>query len=174
MQKRIIGVCSLLVAGAVGYAVAGQVMEMSKPGADFHTVKSLEDQGKALLIEAGKTPGGSATGQLEKYPGHFTSLTARTKSGGAELHRRWNDIFVAVDGEAVVITGGKMVNPKDSAVDEQRGTSVEGGESHTMHKGDVLHISTNTPHQTTVPAGKTFTYYVVKVEDPTWKAPAAK
>jgi mannose-6-phosphate isomerase-like protein (cupin superfamily) len=174
MQKRITGVFALLVVGAVGYAVAGQVTEMSRPGADFHTEKSMEDQGKALLVEAGKTPGGSVTAQLERYSGHSTSLTARTRSGGGELHRRWNDIFVAVDGEAVVITGGNIVNPKDSAVDEQRGTSVIGGESHTMHKGDVLHISTNTPHQTTVPAGQTFVYYVVKVEDPTWKAPAAK
>lgn len=33
-----------------------------------------------------------------------------------------------------------------------------GSESHTMHKGDVLHTSTNTPHQMTVPAGKTFVY----------------
>jgi len=38
----------------------------------------------------------------------------------------------------------------------------------------VLHISTSTPHQTTVPAGKTFVYCVVKFEDSTWKAPAAK
>ncbi len=27
-----------------------------------------------------------------------------------------------------------------------------------MHKGDVLHTSRNTPHQMTVPAGKTFVY----------------
>lgn len=174
MQKQAIAVCALMAAGVVGYAVAGQVAETSRPGADFHANTSLEQQGKALLIQAGKSSGGSATAQFEKYPGHFTSLTARTKSGGGELHRHWNDIFVAVSGEATVVTGGTMVDPKDSAVDEQRGTRVEGGESHVMHPGDVIHISTNTPHQTMVAPGKTFVYFVVKVEDPTWKAPAAK
>lgn len=133
---------------------------------DYRSADQIAAQAKTLLADAQKSPAGLTSVTLEKYPGHMTMLTVRTKSGGAELHRRNNDIFVALDGEADVVTGGTIVDRKDSSPDEVRGTRVEGGTSHVMHKGDVLHISPNVPHQTVVPAGKTFTYYVVKVEEP--------
>jgi quercetin dioxygenase-like cupin family protein len=44
--------------------------------------------------------------------------------------------------------------------------AIEGGERHVMRKGDVVHISPDVPHQTLVASGKTFTYYVIKVEAP--------
>ena len=171
MRGWVVGVCGLVMACA---GASAQMAERSGPGADEHGYQSLQEQGKALLAQAAKSPNGIATAQLERYAGHFDSLTARTKSGGGEVHRRWNDVFVVVDGEATVLTGGHVVDPRDTVADEQRGTRVEGGEAHVLRRGDVLHISTNTPHQTVVAPGKTFVYYVVKVEDPGWKAAAAK
>ncbi len=119
-----------------------------------------------MLAEAQKSPGGISTVTLEKYPGHFTMLTVRTRSGGAEMHANWSDIFVVLDGDATEMTGGTIVDRKDGSDGETRGTKVDGGTPTPMHKGDVIHILPNVPHQILLAPGKTFTYFVVKVETP--------
>ena len=45
-----------------------------------------------------------------------------------------------------------------------RGTRIEGGTPHVMHPGDIVHIAAGTPHQTVVDPGKTFVYFVVKIQ----------
>jgi hypothetical protein len=159
MRGWIVG-AAVLAVGSLGMA---QETVMTRNDSDFHSSAWLHEQGDKLLAEA-RAGSGSATLQLEKYPGHYTSLTARTKSGGGEMHGMWSDVFVALDGEANVITGGSLVGRKDGPGGESRGTSVEGGTDHVMHKGDVIHISPGVAHQTMVPAGKTFVYFVVKAE----------
>jgi len=77
-----------------------------------------------------------------------------------------SDDFFVVAGEGDVVTGGHMVDPKDTAPGEVRGTRVEGGQSHKLHKGDVLHIPPNVPHQTIIAPGQSFVYYVIKVGPP--------
>ena len=93
-------------------------------------------------------------------------LTARTKPGGAELHKDFSDFFIVLDGEATVITGGTVENAKETSPGEIRGTRVGGGTAQPMRKGDVVHIAPGVPHQTVVPAGKYFLYYVIKVQAP--------
>ena len=103
------------------------------------------------------------------------SSSARTASGSGELHKRLQDNLFVVSGEATEIIGGQLIDPRETAPDEIRATRVEGGESHLMRKGDVLHVPANTPHQTVLAPGATFVYYVVKVEEPTvHMMPAAK
>lgn len=131
--------------------------------ADFRTQQQLEEQAKALLAKAESSPSGSAGATLEKYPNHYTMLTVRTKSGGVEMHQHASDIFVVLSGQATVLTGGHIVDQKQIRDGEFTGTSIEGAVSHTVHTGDVVHISPNVPHQTVVEPGHTFTYYVIKV-----------
>ena len=156
---------------ACGYMGAGAqtpsaMPQVSTAAVDSLTADEIGAKEKILLSQAIAAPGGTAGMTLAKYSGHFTMLTVRVKSGGAELHKKNNDIFVAVDGEATVITGGTLVDPQNSSADEIVGTRLEGGIAHVMHKGDIIHIPVNTPHQTVVAPGKTFTYYVVKVVEP--------
>ena len=172
MRTLIAGACGLTLAATI--AVAAQMGATPKPGLEFHTNQSLEQKGAAMLAEAPKSDGIVNT-RLETYPGSYTSIIARTSSGTGELHKRLQDNFFVVSGEATVIVGGRIIDPKDTAPDEVRGTRVEGGESRVMHKGDVLHVPANTPHQTVLAPGATFVYYVVKVEEPTARMmPAAK
>lgn len=92
-------------------------------------------------------------------------LTVRNASGGAEVHEHYADIFFVVDGEATLTSGGTVVDPKTTAPGEIRGNSVSGGVQQKLGKGDVIHISPNTPHQLTIAKGKSFTYFVVKVKE---------
>jgi mannose-6-phosphate isomerase-like protein (cupin superfamily) len=133
------------------------------PGIDRNSADALASQARTMLAEAEKSPSGLATVTLKKYPGHYTMLTVRTKSGGAEMHADFNDIFVVLDGEATEITGGTIVDPTEVSPGETRGTRVEGGASTSMRKGDVIHIDPNMPHQTVLAPGSTFIYYVIKV-----------
>ena len=66
---------------------------------------------------------------------------------GSELHAKTNHVFIIVDGEADFVTGGKMIDPKETAPGQVRGSGIEGGTVHRLTKGDVITIPANTPHQ---------------------------
>lgn len=133
---------------------------------DVRTSSQIEQQAHEFLEEARKRPDGIVSKTLERYPGHFTMLTARTRSGGAELHKNFSDFFIVLDGEATEVTGGTVENAKETSPGEIRGARVVGGTEHPMRKGDVVHIAPGTPHQTVVADGKYFLYYVIKVQAP--------
>ena len=58
-----------------------------------------------------------------------------------------------------------MVNPKVTSGGESLGDSVQGGEKIKLGKGDVVQIPPSIPHQLLVPAGKTLTYFVIKLQE---------
>ncbi len=101
---------------------------------------------------------------LEKYINHYTMLAYRDATGSSEIHEHEADIFFIQDGEAVIITGGKMTGGHTTKPGELRGTGVEGGEKHTLKAGDVIHIPAGVPHQMLISPGNSITYFVVKVQ----------
>lgn len=127
------------------------------------SAKQIDTEAAQMLAQARNSKGGSESVTLGSYPGHKTMLTVRTRSGGGEMHADWNDIFIVLGGEATEVTGGHLVDAKAGSSGETRGSRVEGGESTAMRPGDVIHIAPDTPHQTLVAPGKTFTYFVIKV-----------
>ena len=150
------GMALMALTTTAALAQGGQVNYYSN--AELHQMAQKFDQ------ESLRTTGIAAE-TLEKYPGHFTMLTVRTVSGGAEEHAHDADIFFIVDGEATLTTGGTIVDAKTTAPGEIRGTRVEGGVTRKLGKGDVVHISPNTPHQMLLAKGHSLTYFVVKVHE---------
>jgi len=75
-----------------------------------------------------------------------------------------NDVFVAETGEATLLVGGEMVGGKQAKPGEWLGDSIKGGMKRRLSPGDIVHIPARMPHQLLIPAGKEFTYFVVKVE----------
>lgn len=129
---------------------------------------ALADQGKALLEQA-REGSGSAGITLAHYKDHYTMLTARTKSGGGELHGHYADFLFVIAGEGTEMTGGTMLNPKELQDGEVRGTGLAGATTHILRKGDVIHIPAGTPHQAIEAPGQSITIFVIKVheqEDP--------
>ena len=98
------------------------------------------------------------------YPNHYFGVSHREGNGGAELHQTQVDIWIVEDGEATLVLGGTIVDPKTVKPNEIRGKSVAGGETYQLSKGDVVHIPPNVPHELRIPSGKTFTYLVIKVD----------
>lgn len=87
----------------------------------------------------------------------------RTADGSAEVHETMADIFVVESGEATLVTGGTVVDPKTTAPHEIRGSSITGGSENKLVPGDVLTIPAKMPHQMKIAAGKSLTYLAIKV-----------
>lgn len=119
--------------------IAGMAQQLSKKGTQF------------------------ASQNLARYGNHYLMLAQREATGSAEVHEHEADIFIVESGNAVLVTGGKLVNPHTQKAGEIRGSSIEGGQKQTVAKGDIIHIPAGTPHQLLIESGGPFTYFVVKV-----------
>lgn len=156
-MKRFAGVLAMAVIPGIGAAQAKK--------ADVYSAMQLRQMAEGLMRQPGLQESGAAGETLEKYTNDFTMLTVRTKSGGAEMHAEYADIFFVVEGDATLLTGGTVENAKSTGPGEVRGSAVKDGVAHKLGKGDVIHISPNTPHQLLIADGHSFTYFVVKVKE---------
>jgi glc operon protein GlcG len=88
----------------------------------------------------------------------------REAAGVGEVHVKDTDILYVLEGSATLVTGGTLVDPKEVAPDEIRGSGIAGGETREIAKGDVVIVPNGTPHwfQAVRPP---VLYYVVKVTD---------
>jgi quercetin dioxygenase-like cupin family protein len=104
---------------------------------------------------------------LVAHDGRNYSVTAgrRDKPGQAELHEKDMDVIYVVQGSATFVTGGKMIEGKTTAPGEVRGTAIDGGDSHTLSKDDVILVPPGVPHWFKDVQG-VFFYFVVKVQQP--------
>ena len=103
-------------------------------------------------------------GAIIEDPG-LRVLAQRRGTGEVEVHKKTNHVFIIVDGEATFITGGTLVGAKDTAPDQIRAASVQGGQVHHLTKGDVITIPANTPHWFKEIPTKTIAYYAVNIEN---------
>jgi mannose-6-phosphate isomerase-like protein (cupin superfamily) len=107
-----------------------------------------------------------AAERLATFGNHLAMIAHREADGEAELHETQADIFFVQSGAATLVVGGEVVDGKTTAPGEVRAPSIKGGERKTLGPGDVVHIPAKVPHQLLVPAGKEFTYFVIKVDTP--------
>jgi mannose-6-phosphate isomerase-like protein (cupin superfamily) len=105
----------------------------------------------------------SKGGPIVSDPG-LVVLANRREAGAVEYHEHTNHIFILVDGEATFITGGTMVGAKQTGTDQIRATSIEGGETFHLTKGDVITIPAKTPHWWKEVSTKTVSYYAINIE----------
>ena len=91
-------------------------------------------------------------------------LANRRGAAEAEVHDKTNHIFIIVEGEATFVTGGTLVGAKTTAPGQIRATSIEGGQSHQLRKGDVITIPAKTPHWWKDVPTKTIAYYAINTE----------
>lgn len=141
----------MLSAGLLAAAVPAKVDVYSN--AELHAI--------AGKLTAKNAP--FADTDLAAYKDHRTMLAVRKATGSAEYHAHDADIFYVVSGSATLVTGGKLLHAKTLKPGELRGSSISGGERHTLSAGDIVHIPARTPHWLIVNGSKPFAYFVVKV-----------
>ena len=91
-------------------------------------------------------------------------LAQRRTAGEVEVHEKTNHVFIIVEGEATFVTGGTLVDAKQTAPNQTRAASVQGGETHHLTKGDVITIPAKTPHWFKEVPSKTIAYYAINTE----------
>ena len=117
---------------------------------------------KATYVDAAKVAGG---GTFVTATDHLVQMLRRTAAGQVEVHTKETDIFYVVDGEATIVTGGMMVGGKETQPNQMRGTSIDGGETYHLKKGDSITIPAGVPHWfKEVP--QSIQYFTVKVIKP--------
>src|ERR1700680_1517785 len=62
------------------------------------------------------------------YGNHYMGISRREGDGSAEVHETQVDVWIVQDGEATLIGGGTMVQPKTVKPHEIGGTSIGGCE----------------------------------------------
>jgi mannose-6-phosphate isomerase-like protein (cupin superfamily) len=105
----------------------------------------------------------SKGGSIVSDPGLIV-LAQRREAGMVEFHDHTNHVFIMVDGEATLVVGGTMVDPKRTAADQMRAPSLDGGTTYHLSKGDVITIPAKTPHWFKEVPTKTVAYYAVNIE----------
>ena len=91
-------------------------------------------------------------------------MAQRRGAGEVELHEKTNHVFIIVEGEGTFVTGGMMMDAKQTSPDQRRGSSIQGGQTHHLTKGDVITIPAKTPHWWKEIPTKTIAYYAVNIE----------
>lgn len=102
---------------------------------------------------------------LEGIAGHavYQVLTARRDGPGeVEVHALDTDIIYIIKGTATFVTGGKIIDARNSAPNEVRGKSSQGGTQHHLGPEDIIIIPPKVPHwfEALQPP---FLYLVIKV-----------
>ena len=102
-------------------------------------------------------------GPIVSDPG-LVVLANRREAGPIEYHEHTNHIFIIVDGEGTFIAGGALVGAKETKPGQMTGTSIEGGQTFHLTKGDVITIPAKTPHWWKEISTKTVGYYAINIE----------
>jgi mannose-6-phosphate isomerase-like protein (cupin superfamily) len=90
-------------------------------------------------------------------------LAQRRGAGEVEVHEKTNHVFIIVEGEATFVTGGTLVEARQTSPDERRASSIQGGQTHHLTKGDVITIPARTPHWWREVPTQTIAYYAVNI-----------
>jgi mannose-6-phosphate isomerase-like protein (cupin superfamily) len=125
----------------------------------------------AYLRKLAAASDGSASEVLREYPRHAIHLLYRSRSGLAELHENFADLFFVLEGRAALVTGGTVADPKPIAPGEIRGESVHNGTRQELRAGDIAHVPAGLPHQMVVSGDASIICLVMKIQqDPEKKA----
>jgi glc operon protein GlcG len=148
--------------GVSGAASAQQDEEIAIAGADALKAPAAAqvEQRAAKDVKAAFAAGETGAVLVEDR-GFRVAASRRDGAGQAEVHATDTDIFYVLEGHATVVVGGELVDGKETAPNEIRGSSIRGGETREVAAGDVLTIPRGVPHwfrSVRTP----FRYYVVK------------
>ena len=136
--------------------ICGVVLAMS-----FGCSVAMAQDGGITVWPKGMPPGG-ITAKAD-FGDHLLEISHREVNGKAELHKVKADVIVIQTGTATLVTGGEVIDPKDTGPNEIQGSGIKGGVKHEVGPGDVVEIPAGVPHQFFVAPGTQITYLVVKV-----------
>ena len=155
MRTRIIGAISLVVFltfsiwaqrgqdGAPGGQRAARGQAASGPPTTT-IVTAAEVAAMIAKSPADKNALGQRMIQLGTYS---VNMEHRVTNNAAAVHEKEAELFYVIEGSGTIVTGGKLVEEKRTNDANLSGTSIEGGVSKKISKGDWVLVPEGVPHQ---------------------------
>jgi hypothetical protein len=153
-MKTLVGILAAVVA-AVPLGAA------DPPGFAIWTMADLRSYDASLARHVADDHSSRET--LADYGDHRFRMLYRDADGNPEQHDAIIDIVMVHSGEGTLQLGGTMAGRRMTTSGEWVGTLLEGGDRHRLGPGDIVHIPAGVPHAFLVPAGKHFTYVLLKI-----------
>lgn len=119
----------------------------------------------AYLRKLARLGEGSASETIREHPGHRSILFVQLRSGMAEMHEQFTDIFIVLDGHGTLVTGGKIETTEQVGSGEIRGSAITGGSKQELRAGDLVHVAAGIPHQVLLAGDDTLSCVLVKIRE---------
>jgi len=100
-------------------------------------------------------------------------LEYRPGTSPAAVHEKDAELMVVLEGAGNIVTGGKLVDEKRNNANNLGGSSIAGGNSQAVVKGDMLIVPANTPHQVIPTGGAPIVLMTLHVPHPPTNWPPA-
>jgi mannose-6-phosphate isomerase-like protein (cupin superfamily) len=159
-MKRLLMVAAVVLGGSLLMAQAprgrGQAADPATPV--FWSSQRIKELGADMKTRVNAQTHNAAMSLIGS-----ANLIYRDGDSGSEVHEKLADFIFVHEGEGVILIGGKVIGGQQSAPDEIRGTSMEGGTRYPIAAGDSIFVPANTPHQFFVEKGKHWVITIVKV-----------
>jgi mannose-6-phosphate isomerase-like protein (cupin superfamily) len=139
---------------ALGFASIGALACAQTPAAPSPPPVAMKDfassaEVQALIAKAKAEiqPGKVSLNQrLLSLAPYNVALEYRVGPGNSSVHAKDAEMVYVIEGKGVVISGGKLVNEKQSSPNNSSGDSISGGATRPIAKGDLFIVPENTPH----------------------------
>jgi quercetin dioxygenase-like cupin family protein len=63
-----------------------------------------------------------------------------------EIHTNEADLFYVIEGRATQVVGGTVTGGKETGPGQVRGSTIEGGQTYQLTKGDIMWVPAGAPH----------------------------
>jgi mannose-6-phosphate isomerase-like protein (cupin superfamily) len=116
----------------------------------------------AYLRKLARFGDGTANEELKAFPGHSAMLSVRLRSGTVEISEEFAQLFIVLEGRAIVIKGGRTA--ETGPADQVKDSDVSNGSKQELRAGDVVHIAAGTPYQIMLTGDKTLSCLVIRIK----------
>jgi mannose-6-phosphate isomerase-like protein (cupin superfamily) len=159
MKTSLLTVAGISVLAAVGYAAQARQGATSDPKTPVYwSAQRLKEISTQMSTRV--SPQTHNTGQQLIAS---ANVIYRNGNSGSEIHEKLSDFIFVHEGEGSILIGGKVIGGQQTAPDEIRGDSLEGGTRYPVAAGDSIFIPAGMPHQFFVETGKHWFITIVKV-----------
>jgi mannose-6-phosphate isomerase-like protein (cupin superfamily) len=151
MRTSIIAVTFIVATFTVTLASSAVAQQPAPPPNTFMSNKDI----MALVDKAKADRKGDAPLVAEpilQLAPYKAQLEYRPGTSPAAFHEKDAELMVVLDGTGNIVTDGKLVDEKRVNANNLSGSSIAGGVTHAVVKGDMIIIPANTPHQV-IPTG---------------------
>jgi mannose-6-phosphate isomerase-like protein (cupin superfamily) len=159
MKSSAVGITAIVVLGAI--ALAGQARQgtQSDPKTPvLWTAQDTKELGARMSTRVNAQTHNAAQSLIAS-----ANIIYRNGNSGGEIHDKMADFIFVHEGQGAVLIGGKVIGGQQTAPDEIRGDSVEGGTRYSIAAGDSIYVPAGVAHQFLVEDGKHFLITIVKV-----------